>query len=139
MEERGDGQEARPGLIKTASGMKDGSWKSLVAKGRVHPSHGSSSMASLCASCPALLLRSCSLGFILTGSFVPGEPVRVEGKPSLCSVPIVQRPCSGLSLRPPSFLLGPPIAASLPPCFSLVACARSYPHAALEDERRRGH
>ena len=119
MEERGDGQEARPGLTKTASGMKDDSLKSLVAKGRVHSSHGSSSTASLCASRPALLLRSCSLGFILTGSFVPGEPVRVEGK----TEPVLRPHRAKTMLWP----LSPPTFLPAWPTNRCVAAALLFP------------
>lgn len=103
------------------------------SKGRVHPS--------------ILLMQDNSLSFSTLNShrspaflyfLFPPMPTSQSGKRRLCSFPKSQRP-RPRPLSLPLFPLSPPITISLVPCFSLVACARSYPYAALQDERRRGY
>lgn len=127
--------------INHSAWIKDNLQKPLLARGGGHM-HRINAGQLLPSPHPDLRRRSAFLGLSPALLYpLPCLPLSVDREQE--PVPLPQsaktslRP--GFSLCPSSLPLSPPITVSLPPCFSLAACARSYPGAALQDERRRGH
>lgn len=129
-----------PIRINHSAWIKDHLQKPFLAKGGGHM-HGINAGRLLPYPHPDLHRRPAFLG--LSPPVLPSAmPTSQCGQRTGACAPAPSTKTSlwpGFSLCPSSLPLSPPITISLLPCFSLAACARSYPHAALQDERRRGH